>query len=128
MTCGKDMSCGPVSSFTLAEVFRVMKTIRCGCLTASELKPTSKVFFSLMIVSHGQPAVLLNSPEMQCDKPYRSQRQNNAVKNIEAQQRVLPNDVATQRQKTNGAPQHGDVADDVGPHCDRPVSQLIPGK
>src|SRR5208283_5688150 len=127
-TCGKDRSCGPTSPFTLAEVLRVMKTMRRGCWRASELMPASYVAFSLMIVSHRQSAVLLNSPEMPGDESHGDQRQNHAVKNVETQQGVLPDDVAAEQEETNRASESGNVTDDVRPDGDRPEGQLVPGK
>src|SRR5690242_966407 len=96
--CGYAITCGPRSPTTLAEVFFVTKTTRRGSFFASELNPVSILFFSIFVLGlDGQAAVLLHAPEMNADEHDCGQRKNHDMKHVEAQQRVLSNDVAAEQ-------------------------------
>src|SRR6516225_3241726 len=102
MRCGWVINCRPTSPLTLAEVFLVMKTMRCGFLSASEANPASYLVFSAILFSlyflDRQAAVLLHSPEVDGDKDSGQQRQYHAVQHVETEQGVLPDQVSPQQQ------------------------------
>src|SRR5712691_10252395 len=98
------MRCGATSPCTLAEVFLVRKTMRCGSFFASELKPVSILFFSVMVRPHGQAAVLLHAPEMDGDEKDGNQRKHNTVQHVKAQQGVFTDKISAEQGKTDLIP------------------------
>src|ERR1700681_3347283 len=92
--CGELINCGAGAPTTLAEVFFVTKTMRRGSFFASELKPVSILFFSIVVLGlYGQTTVLLHAPEMNSDEQERDEREDHDVKHVETQQRVFADDV-----------------------------------
>src|SRR5208283_141275 len=125
--CGYVMSCGPRSSFTFADVFRVINTIRRGSFFASELNPDSFLAFSIMVFwPYRQAPVLLHTPEMHADQQDGHQRKNNYVEHIKAQQCVFAYDVAAQRHKSHLAAYDRHRGNNVGSYRHRPKCQLVP--
>src|SRR5579859_659711 len=121
------MSFGPRSSTTLADLLRVMKTMRRGSFFASEAKPDSSLDFSIIFFRpHGQSAVFLHPPEVDSDEQERHQRKNDNMQHIEPEQGVFANDISAERDKANLVSHHGHGGNDVGPHGHRPESELIP--
>src|SRR6516162_8988541 len=103
--CGYDIKRFSVSTLTAADVFGVRKTTRTGSFRASELATalywtSSAMVFSYRRFGWSQPAILLNAPEMNGNEQHRQQRKNHAVKNVEAQQRVLANQIPAQKKKS----------------------------
>src|SRR6266571_6042598 len=93
------MNCFSALALTFAEVFGVMKTTRCGDLSAFDSIPASNLLFvSLMTLPNCQATILLNAPEVDRDKPNCQQRQDDAVQHIEPQQRVLAHKISAQQQ------------------------------
>src|SRR5260221_3369242 len=121
------MSFGPRSSTTLAEVLRVMKTMRRGSFFASDAKPDSSLFFSIFFFRpHGEPAIFLHAPEVDADEKKRHQRKNYDVKHIESKQGVLSNDISTKCDKTNFVSDERHGGNNVGADGHRPESKLVP--
>src|SRR3974390_874724 len=90
------------SSFTFAEILRVMNTIRRGSFLASELNPDSILVFSIFFSrSYRQTAVLLRPPEMDSDQEEGQQREDDHMEYIKTEQRVFADNVATQCHEAN---------------------------
>src|SRR5712692_6928962 len=127
--CGKVINCGPGSPTTLAEVFFVTKTTRRGSFFASELKPVSILFFSIVVLGlYCQTTVLLDPPEMNSDEHERDERENHDVKHVETQQCVFSDDVPAQQQEANLISDHGHRGNDIGADGNGPESKLVPGQ
>src|SRR5713101_7760606 len=76
--------------------------MRRGSFFASELKPVSILFFSIVVLGfHGQTTVFLHAPEVNSDEQERNERENHHVKHVKTQQCVFPDDVTAQHQETN---------------------------
>src|SRR5208337_4412563 len=110
------------STFTCAEVRRVMKTMRRGERFALESIPAMKSFVSAMSADllHNrfltysvganhrrlagvgvQAAVFADSPEVNRDEEHRGQRKNHAVQHVEAQQCIGVDGASSEQQEVN---------------------------